>query len=113
MDFFLRFANKIIILVDAAAILYLRMCKDAAGILLRFSLELSKYDAEVHHVKGENNEVSDVLSRQHADIDRLKEDAKQMVPMSERQTLQILQKLSIPKNYVFTAEEVADMLGRT
>ena len=110
MDFFLRFANKIIILVDAAAILYLRMCKDAAGILLRFSLELSKYDAEVHHVKGENNEVSDVLSRQHADIDRLKEDAKQMVPMSERQTLQILQKLSIPKNYVFTAEEVADML---
>jgi len=110
MDFFLRFANKIIILVDAAAILYLRMCKDAAGILLRFSLELSKYDAEIHHVKGENNEVADVLSRQHQEIDKLKDEVKSSRPMSEVQALEILAKLKIPKNYVFTADEVADML---
>ena len=71
MDFFLRFANRIIILVDAKAILYLRLCKEAAGILLQFSTELSKYEAEVIHVKGKNNEVADVLSRQHKDIDKL------------------------------------------
>ena len=47
MDFFLRFANRIIILVDAKAILYLCLCKEAAGILLRFSIELSKYEAKV------------------------------------------------------------------
>jgi len=110
MDFFLRFANKIIILVDAACILYLRMCREAAGILLRFSLELSKYDAEVHHVKGVDNEVSDVLSRQHPELERLKQEVKNTKPMSERQTIDILKRLSIPKHYIFTAEEVADML---
>ena len=110
MDFFLRFANKIIILVDAQAILYLRLCKEASGILLRFSIELSKYEAEIIHVKGENNEVADVLSRQHKDIDKLKEEVKQSKPMSEKQTLELLNKLKIPKNYHFTKEEVADML---
>ncbi len=34
MDFFLRFAAKIIILVDAQAILFLRMCRESTGILL-------------------------------------------------------------------------------
>ena len=33
MDFFLRFAEDIIILVDAKAICFLRLCKDSAGIL--------------------------------------------------------------------------------
>ena len=35
MDFFLRFANDIVILVDAKAVCYLRLCKNSAGILLR------------------------------------------------------------------------------
>ena len=110
MDFFLRYANRIIILVDAQAILYLRLCKEASGILLRFSIELSKYDAEIIHVKGENNEVADVLSRQHVDIDKLKEEVKRSKPMSEKQTIELLNKLKIPKNYSFTKQEVADML---
>ena len=54
MDYFLRHTAKITILVDAKAIIFLRLCKDSSGILLRFSLELSKYKAEVHHVLGEN-----------------------------------------------------------
>ncbi len=62
MDLFLRFEPKMVILVDAQAIIFLRLCKDSQGILLRFSLELSKYYAEVHHVLGVNNEISDVLS---------------------------------------------------
>ena len=110
MDFFLRYANKIIILVDAQAILYLRLCKEASGILLRFSIELSKYEAEVIHVKGENNEVADVLSRQHKDIDKLKEEVKQSKPMSEKQAIELLNKLKIPKDYHFSKQEVADML---
>ena len=110
MDFFLRFADKIYILVDAKAILYLRLCKEAAGILLRFSLELSKYEAEVIHVKGENNEVADVLSRHHPEIDKLKEEVKQAQPMTEKQAIELLNKLKIPRDYHFTKEEVAEML---
>ena len=71
MDFFLRFANKVILLVDAKSILFLRMCKDSAGILLRFSLELSKYEAEIFHVPGKQNELSDILSREHCNLSQI------------------------------------------
>ena len=110
MDFFLRYAPKLVILVDAQAIVFLRLCKDSQGILLRFSLELSKYDAEVHHVPGVNNEVSDVLSRHHVGIDKILEEAKSSKPMTEEQTVLFLKRLCIPENYVFSKEEVATLL---
>ena len=87
MDFFLRFADKITILVDAKAILYLRMCKDSAGILLRFSLELSNYNAEIIHVAGVENEVADVLSRHHKDIDGILSDKDCHPTLSEKDTI--------------------------
>ena len=110
MDFFLRYAPKLVILVDAQAILFLRMCKDSQGILLRFSLELSKYDAEVHHVPGVNNEVVDVLSRQHDGIEDIMREAKVSRPLTEEQTLQILKRLCIREGHVFSREEVATLL---
>ena len=110
MDFFLRFASKIVILVDARSILYLRMCKDSAGILLRFSLELSKYNAEIRHVPGVDNEVADVLSRHHKDIANILTEKDNHPTLTEAQTIGWLKKLSIPKDYTFTPEEVADML---
>jgi hypothetical protein len=110
MDFFLRFANNIKILVDAQAILFLRLCKDSAGILLRFSLELSKYEAEIYHVPGVENEVCDVLSRHHTDIDKIIDVCKKQPPLSEKQTLEILSRLKIPDGLKFTKEEVAYLL---
>ena len=92
MDFFLRWANDIIILVDAKAICYLRLCKDSAGILLRFSLELSKYQCTIVHLPGENNEILDVLSRHHTKIDDILSDVKQSPPMTEKQTITLLKK---------------------
>jgi hypothetical protein len=83
MDFFLRFANKVIILVDAKSILFLRMCKDSAGILLRFSLELSKYEAEIFHVPGKENEISDILSRNHIHLKDLIAEEKNRHVLSE------------------------------
>jgi hypothetical protein len=58
MDFFLLFAPKVIILDDAQAIFFLRLCKDSQGILLRFSLELSKYDAEGQIVPHSQQQVA-------------------------------------------------------
>jgi hypothetical protein len=110
MDFFLRFANKVIILVDAKSILFLRMCKDSAGILLRFSLELSKYEAEIYHVPGKENEISDILSRNHIHLKDLIEEEKNRHVLSEEQTEHILRRLSIPTGRHFTAEEVKWLL---
>jgi hypothetical protein len=43
----------------------------------RFSLELSKYEAEIHHVPGAQNEISDLMSRAHSDIDTIISENKQ------------------------------------
>jgi hypothetical protein len=45
------------------------MSKDSSGILLRFSLEISKYEAEIHHITGTNNVISDILCRHHEGTD--------------------------------------------
>jgi hypothetical protein len=110
MDFFLRFANKLIILVDAKSIIYLRLAKESSGILLRFSIELSKYNAELHHIPGEQNVVSDVLSRQHKDIDHIKEEIETAKTISEKDTLKIIQHLTIPKDTQFTKEELMNLI---
>jgi RNase H-like domain found in reverse transcriptase len=110
MDFFLRFASKLIILIDAKSIVFLRLCKESQGILLRFSLELSKYDAEIHHVPGVENEVSDVLSRHHKDIDGIIKETKDRNILSEKQSKQILARLTIPSGKKFSPEEVQNLL---
>jgi hypothetical protein len=110
MDFFLRFANKVVILIDAKSILFLRLCKESQGILLRFSLKLSKYEAEIHHVPGVENEVSDVLSLDHKDIADMVREKKEKNILSEKQTEQILARFTIPQGKRFSAEEVRHLL---
>ena len=110
MDFFLRFADKLIILVDAKSIIYLRLAKDSSGILLRFSLELSKYNAEMHHIPGTENIVSDVLSRHHKDIDDITEEMISKQTISEKDTLKIISQLTIPPRTQFTKEELLNLI---
>jgi len=110
MDFYLRYAVNIIIMVDAKAILFLRLCKDSAGILLRFSQELSKYEAEVHHVAGVKNVISDILSRHHEQITEIMEDKKNVRYLTEEQAEHLLKRLCIPEGYKFSKKEVADLL---
>ncbi len=86
------------------------MCKESQGILLRFSLELSKYDAEIHHVPGVEKEVSDVLSRHHKDIDGIIKETKDKNILSEKQAEQILARLTIPSGNRFSPEEVQNLL---
>ncbi len=111
MDFFLQFAEKLIILVDAKSIIYLRLAKESSGILLRFSLELSKYNAEMHHIPGEQNVVSDVLSRQHRDIDDIVDNNNANRTISEKDTLKIIEKLTIPPKTQFTKEELSQLIS--
>jgi len=110
MDFFLRFAPKLKILVDAKAILNLRLCKDSAGILLRFSLEISKYEAELHHVPGVDNKISDILSRHSSGIQEILDKKRNKNVLTEAESERILQRLIIPKGRIFTKEEVLYML---
>ena len=111
MDYFLRYANKLVLYVDAKGIIFLRLAKESSGILLRFSLELSKYDAEIFHIPGEENIVSDVLSRHHPQIDKLIEHNDNNATISEKESIKLVNRLILPKGFQLTEEETKHLLN--
>ena len=111
MDFFLRFAEKVIAIVDAKSIVFLRLCKDSQGILLRFSLTLSYYNLEIIHKSSKENEFADILSRTHADINNLKEIDRQINPMTEKEATSLLNRLTIQPGHSFSKDEVQGLLN--
>ena len=110
MDYFVRYADKLTILVDAKSIVYLRLAKDSSDILLRFSLELSKYNAEIIHVPGKENIISDVLSRHHSNIPEIINEKLNQKPLSEKESIQIIKRLTIPTDFSLMPEEVTSLL---
>ena len=111
MDFYLRFAPKLIILIDSKALTFLRLAKDSSDILLRFSLEISKYEAEIHHIPGKDNEVSDYLSRQHKEIPAIEADIQANKTISVKDTLQIIEALTIPSDFKLTKSQLFNLLN--
>ena len=110
MDFFLRFAQNIIAVIDAKSIIYLRLCKDSEGILLRFSLALAFYDLQVVHKPSKENFFSDTLSRVHADIHDIKHHERSVEPLTEAQAERLLSRLVLKEGYKFSVEEVKQLL---
>ena len=110
LDFFLAYAERLVLIVDAKAIIYLRLSKDSRDILQRFSQELATYEAEVFHIPGKDNIVSDVLSRNQYNLEQVIAESKATTYLSEEETMQILKRLTIPCGTQFSREEVANLL---
>jgi len=111
MDFFLKYAPKVILLVDSKALTYIRLAKESSGILLRFSLELSKYDADIIHVPGTNNVISDLLSRSHKDITSIQTEIANHKTISEKDTIKIIDALTIPNDFTMTKSQLYHLLN--
>jgi hypothetical protein len=108
-DYLLRFAPKIHLFVDARSILYLRMCKNSSPMLVRFSLTLSNYPIEIQHISTKLNCLADIFSRcipkdPTSEIEYLSK------PMSELESLRILNELSIPNDTVLSVDQVFALL---
>ena len=90
----------------------MRLCKDSAGILLRFSVELSKYEAEIHHVPSvKTKEVLNMLTEQHKDVKNIMHENKIPNALSEADSEHFLQRLLLPEGMTFSPQEVATLLG--
>jgi len=111
MDFYLRFAPKLIILIDSKALTFLRLAKDASDILLRFSLEISKYEAEIHHIPGTDNEISDMLSRQHEEIPQIEAEIKTNKTISVKDSVELLNAMTLPQNLHLTKSQLFNLLN--
>ena len=110
-DYFLKFAPKLILLVDSKALTYIRLAKEGAPILLRFSLELSKYEADLIHVPGEQNEISDLLSRQHKDIPAIEMEKLDKPTINEKDTIKIIEALTMPSDFQLTKSQLFFLLN--
>ena len=110
MDYFLRFADELTILVDAKSIIYLRLAKDSSGILLRFSLELSKYNADIVHISGEQNIISDVLSRHNDGINDILNENMNKQPLTEKDSIKFISRLTLPDGFTLSKDEVKSIL---
>jgi len=111
MDFFLRFSDDLTLLVDAKSIIYLRLAKESSGILLRFSLELSKYNCELFHVSGDDNIVSDVLSRHNSEIDTIMCEDETNKPLSEKDSIKFVNKLKLRDGFHLSVDEMDALLN--
>ncbi len=80
------------------------------GFFHSVSLELSKYTAEIYHIPGKENEISDILSRNHVNLKDIIDREKGRHYLTEEQTEQILRRLCIPEGRHFTTEEVKWLL---
>ena len=109
-DYFIRYAKKIVINVDAKSILYLRLAKECSGILMKFSIELSKYNSDIYHIPGEQNIVSDVLSRQHRDIDNLKEYEEQTATIEEKRIIDLINTINLPDGVEFNQQFTSTLI---
>jgi hypothetical protein len=110
MEFFVRYAPKLILLVDAKALIYIRLAKESTGILLRFSLELSKYEADIIHVPGKDNEISDLLSRSHKDIESIQQDIADNRTISEKDSIRIVRALTLPSDFKLTSDQLVQLI---
>ena len=110
MHFFLAYASRLILLTDAKAIIHLRFSKDNKDILQRFAQEIATYEAELFHIPGKDNIVSDVLSRNQYNLDQVIAESRAITYLSEAESLQILKRLTIPYGTYFSREEVANLL---
>ena len=82
--------------------------------MLRFSCELSRYNAEIYHIPGEENVVSDVLSRQHSKIETLKGEDISNATLSEKDSIKLVKRLTLPQGFKLEKEEVEFLLkGRS
>jgi hypothetical protein len=108
-DYLLRFAVKIHLFVDARSILYLRMCKNSSPMLVRFSLTLSNYPIEIQHISTKLNCLADIFSR-CLPQEPTSEMAYTAKPMTELESLRILNELTIPNDTVLSVEQVFSLL---
>ena len=62
-EFYLKFAECIVVFTDCVSILWWKSCKASNYLLMRLALILSNYEVEIKHVKGGDSWICDIVSR--------------------------------------------------
>ena len=110
-DYILRFAQHIYAVVDARAMIFLRLSKLSSGYSFRVAEALSYYPLTIHHLKtrGTNNWLADIVSRS---VD-IKDIETQQSPLTEKEAQKLLEMLTLPADYVIDKDTLHGYLTDT
>lgn len=101
------FTDQIITVVtDCRSILFLKSAKDSSSFLTRAALALSKYQIRLLHIPGTENVTADYLSCSQAPPS----DLTDIKPLSEKESVHLIEKLCIPQNFTLSPDMVKSLL---
>ena len=110
MDFWFAFEENVVIYTDALSLTWLRNCRGRNPFLTRVAVQISAYNVELRHIAGKDNQVADLLSRNTKDDQTNPHTKKLKQFLSEKDSLAIIKRLTIPNGTVFTVAEVHELL---
>ena len=99
---------RIVQYTDARAALYLRACRHSSSFLMRMSLKLSQFQMEIRHLPGSMNGMADMFSRHIKTPDK---DIPEIPPLTEKESIALVNRLAIDKHFSLTPEQVRNLLG--
>ena len=105
-NFYLRFSNDICIFSDCLSIIWIKSCKAANSLLMRLSLILSTYEAEIRHVRGNSSWICDILSR----CISVKDIEKNLPSLTPAQATELVSLLTLPEGYLIDKETLKKYL---
>jgi hypothetical protein len=62
------YGRKIKLYTDSQALTFLNRCVITSNPVARWLLSIQQYDIEIHHIKGTNNVLADILSRHPSEL---------------------------------------------
>ena len=57
------YGNKIFVNTDNRALIFLQKCAITSNIIAKWLITIQEYDIELQHIKGIENYLADILSR--------------------------------------------------
>ena len=97
---YLEFSKRIILHVDAKAIMYLRLCKNSNYMLLRLSHAICAHNIVVKHLPGKLNVLADYLSRANEPPPETNRTSDKYHPLTSAQAEKLLALITTPNTYV-------------
>ena len=106
-DFYLKFAERIVVFTDCVSILWWKSCKASNSLLMRLALILSNYEVEIKHVKGGDSWICDIVSRYFEKKDT---DHDLQNSLTVKQANELFKLVTLPNGYSISKDTLKKFL---
>ena len=105
-NFYLQYAEKILLNVDCSGLLFLKICQNSTSLLIRFVLTISAYNLEMRHKPGVNHQWADTWSRHIAGAEDNSIAIKNANYFTEAEAAAIAHRMRFKPKEIFTIDQM-------